>query len=73
MNINLTARPLRVLNSEKTAIKKQSEEGKNMFRLLSQAPAAQPTYVGYLLFGGGILVLAALLWRFSRVDAGRPK
>jgi hypothetical protein len=69
MNINLTARPLRVLNSEKTAIKKQSEEGKNMFRLLSQAPAQQPMYIGYLLFGGGILLLASLLWRLSRFDA----
>ena len=44
-----------------------------MFRLLSQAPAQLPMSYGYILFGGGMLVLAALIWRLSRFSADRPK
>ncbi|MBD3171016.1 hypothetical protein GF326_00955 [Candidatus Bathyarchaeota archaeon] len=45
----------------------QELEVKHLLHLIGQAPAQLPPIAGQALFAGGIILLAIILWRFSKI------
>jgi hypothetical protein len=39
-----------------------------ILHLIWQAPAQMPEIVGQVAFGGSIIILALVLWRFSKIE-----